>query len=126
MGGEAYKTLERISQADELAVRSGSEMSELDYWIEQFEKESVAWREQVDTAFGDSEKMQELQGKKLAADRAEQAANQAKLAGALESKMQSMISSLGGVGISGLESALDSNVNTLKELNVARDKSDYS
>jgi len=123
-GGEAFKTLEKIAAADELAIKTGGENEELDYWLEMFEKESVNWRKKVDVAFEDADVLQDLTAAQAKADKSEQEANQARLGARLQGKMGAMINGMGGASVAGLETALGSDVNTLNQLGATRSAAD--
>lgn len=121
-GSEAFKSLEKIANADELAVRIDASNSQLAYWLKRFETESLDWRKRVEEAFEDAEVLQELQGDAMDTDRKEQEANAAKMGMAMEQKMNGMLQNIQGTDMSELAGTMGSSIDMVKQVGKTRDQ----
>merc|ERR1719454_2182413 len=104
-GSEAFKALEKIANADELAVRIDASNSQLAYWLKRVEK-----------SFEDAEVLEELQGASMAKDRMEQQANAAKMGLAMENKMEGMLNNIQGTDLSELAGTMGGSIDMLKNV----------
>lgn len=115
MTGEAFDTLKKISAADELAVQTGSQNEQLEFWLDMFQEQQKGFKQRVEQGFLDTDALQKLSQAELAKDREDQKLHEMKAKQMLEGKLGGALAGAGGGDTSALDGALGETFKALRE-----------
>merc|ERR1719456_369736 len=124
----AYQALEAIANADSLAVKTGSENHEMDFWLDRFERRQTDFKKKLNESLSDEAIAVQVAQGMIMAEEAERAKEEKRMHDMLARKLGGFADLLAnnsnGSDTSLLNGALGQSVSQLTSMNAARHAAD--